>query len=340
MLQAHTSLLSSNKNQSAVESICLNGIGLIGVSDEYPGVSTGIGFQNPYSFNDINTLQTTVFQDGDSIEINERFVSHGGLNFWSVGSGFPISENFSLGVTFSYVSGSQNVLTETNLHSKGQFSHAATDNVTSKTERIYTGFDLRFGFIYQPQSRLRTGGRLVVPTSITFTENSIQKFIDSDSLLILDRKGRLNTPFSGALGVSFILAGAVLSGEFRFRAPYNYFDIVKNSPGSDASMWKKGAGVGIEVNPGPLPFSIRTGYSLDQIDPFAFLVRYDDSSTVSQSNSSGVQKTLSAGIGIELCKSASVNCTYLCYLQNLRYLSGLSEKNRIQRVLLDLVISY
>lgn len=318
----------------------LNGIGLIGVSEEYPGLSTGIGFQNPYSFNDINTLQIIVFQDGDSIEINERFVSHGGLHFWSVGSGFPVSETFSLGVTASYVSGSQKVLTETNLHSKDQFSPAATENFTSETERIYTGFDLRFGFIYQPQSWLRTGGRLVVPASITFTENSVQKYVDSDSLSIVDRKGRLSTPFSGALGVSVILAGAVVSGEFRFRAPYNYFDIVKNSPGSDASMWKKGAGVGIEVTPGPLPLSFRTGYSLDQIDSYAFLVRYDDSTTVVSSNSSGLQKTISAGIGIDLCKNASVNCTYLCYLQSLKYLTGLSEKNCLQRVLLDLIISY
>lgn len=340
MLQARTSLFPNDKYHSAVESINLNGIGLIGISDEYPGLSTGIGFHNPYSFNDINTLQTTFLQDGDSIEINERFVSHGGLYFWSVGSGFPVSETFSLGVTFSYVSGTQKVLTETNLHNKGKSSHVATDNFTSETERIYTGFDLRFGFIYQPQNWLRTGGRLVVPASITFTENSVQKFIDSDSLSTVNRQGRLSTPFSGALGVSVILAGAVVSGEFRFRAPYNYFDIVKNSPGSDASMWKKGAGVGIEVTPGTLPLSFRTGYSLDQIDPCAFLVRYDDSSSVSQSSSSGLQKTISAGIGIDLCKNASVNCTYLCYLQNLKYRNGLFENNCLQRVLLDLIINY
>ncbi len=340
MLQAHTSLFPDNNFHSTVESIYLNGIGIIGVNEEYPGVSTGIGFQNPYSFNDINTLQTTVFQDGDSTEINERFVSQGGLHFWSVGSGFPISENFSLGVTFSYVSGSQKVLTETNLHSIDQSSHSATDNFSSETERTYTGFDLRFGFLYQPQRWLRTGGRLVVPSSITFKENSVQKFIDSDSLIIADRKGRLNTPFSGALGASVIFAGTVVSGEFRFRAPYNYFEIVKNSPGSDASMWKKGAGVGIEINPKPLPLSIRTGYSLDQIDPCAFLVRYDDSTTVSLSNSSGMQKTISTGIGINLCENASVNCTYLFYIQNLKYRNGLSEKNCLQRVLLDLIISY
>lgn len=340
MLKAHTRLFSNNSIHSTTESIGLNSIGLIGVNEEYPGLSTGIGFLHPYSFNDINTLQTTLFQDGNSIEVNERFVSHGGLNFWSVGSGIPISETFSLGVTFSYVEGSQKVLTETDLHSKDKSSHVQTDSFTSETERTYNGYDLRFGFQFQPQSWLRTGGRLVVPTSIVFNENSVQKFIDSDSLIKVDRKGRLNTPLSGALGVSVVSAAAVVSGEFRFRAPYNYFEVVKSSPGCDASMWKTGAGVGIEVNPRPLPLSIRTGYSLDQIDPCAFLVRYDDSTTVSPSTSSGLQKTISAGIGINLCKNAYVNCTYLFYIQNLKYLSGLSEKNCIQRVLLDLIISY
>jgi hypothetical protein len=340
MLKANTSLFSNNNIHSTIESISLNGLGLIGVSEEYPGLSTGIGFQNPYSFNDINELQTTIFQNGDPIEINERFVSHGGLNFWSVGSGIPISENFSLGVTASYVNGSQKVLTETKQHIKGKSSHAATDNFTSETNRIYKGYDLRFGFLFQPQSWLRTGGRLVVPASIAFVENSIQKFIDSDSLIMVNRKGRLNTPFSGALGVSIICADVVISGEFRFRAPYDYFDIVRSSPGSDASMWKRGAGAGIEINLRPLPLRIRTGYSLDQIDPCAFLVRYHDSTNVCSSNSSGLQKTISTGIGFNLSENAYVNCTYLFYTQDLKYLSGLSEKNCIQRVLLDLIISY
>jgi hypothetical protein len=340
MLKAHTSLFSDNNIHSTIESISLNSIGLIGVSEEYPGLSTGIGFQNPYSFNDINNLQTTFLQNGDSIEINERFVSHGGLNFWSVGSGFPISENFSLGATFSLVRGTQKVLTQTNQHTKSQSSHVAIDNFTSQIERIYKGYDLRFGFLFQSQSWLRTGGRLVVPTSIDFVENSVQKFIDNDSSIMLNRKGRLCTPFSGALGVSIICADAVISGEFRFRAPYDYFEVVKSSPESDASMWKRGAGAGIEVNLRPLPLSIRTGYSLDQIDPCAFLVRYHDSTTVYPSNSSGLQKTISAGIGFNLSENAYVNCTYLCYIQNLKYRNGLSENNYLQRVLLDLIISY
>jgi hypothetical protein len=340
MLRARTSLLSNDNDHSSFEAISLNGIGLIGVSEENPGFATGIGFQHPYSFNDVNKLQTTFFQNGDSIEINERFVSYGGLNFWSVGSGFPISENFSLGITASLVRGSQKILTETNLHTSSHYSQAATDNFTTETDRIYKGFDLRFGFIFQPHSWLRTGGRLVVPTSIAFFENSVQKFTDNDSLIMETRRGRLNTPFSGALGASLIFANAIVSGEFRFRAPYNYFDIVRSSPGSDASMWKRGAGVGIELNPRPLPLSIRTGYSLDQIDPCGYLVRYHDSPSVSPSSSSGMQKTFSAGFGFNLSENAYVNCTYLYYIQNLKYQNGLSEKNCLRRVLVDLAINY
>lgn len=340
MLKAHTSLFPNSNNNSTIESIRLNSAGMISVSEDNPGLATGIGFQHPYSFNDVNNLQTTIFQDRDSIEINEKFVSQGGLNFWSIGSGFPVSENFSLGVTFSFVRGSQKVLTETSQYIKDQSSHVVTDNFTTECERIYNGYDLRFGFLFQPQSWLRTGGRLVVPASITFKENSVQKFIDNDSLIMIDRKGRLNTPLSGALGVSILCADAVISGEFRFRAPYDYFEIVRSSPESDASKWKRGAGAAIEVNLRPLPLRIRTGYSLDQIDPSAFLVRYNDSTTVSPSSSSGMQKTISAGIGFNLSDNAYVNCTYLCYIQNLKYRNGLSEKNNLQRVLLDLTISY
>lgn len=340
-LQTHTNLITnSNTEPSTGESIHLNGVGLIGVNQEYPGLTTGIGFQNVFSFDDINKLQTTVFRGGDSINVMERFFSQGGLNFWSIGLGVPISNYFSIGGTISYAGGSQKVLTETNQQIKGRTSQAASDNFSTEIKRIYKGFDLRMGFLYQPESWLRTGARLVFPSLIKFTENSVQKFKNIDSTSVIDRKGQLKTSLSGALGLSFIFAAATISGEFRFRAPYNYFDIAKFSHGSEASMWKKGAGAGIELNPRPIPFKIRAGYSLDQIDPYAFLLKYDDSTTAIPQFSSGLQRTISSGIGINICKRATVNCTYLYYIQNLRYLNGLTEKNDIQRVMMDLMISY
>jgi hypothetical protein len=340
MLKSHTNLITNDNLPSTGQSIRLNGIGLIGVNQEYPGLTTGIGYQNAFSFNDINKLQANVFQSGDSIEINERFISRGGLNFLSIGLGVPISNNFSIGGTISYAGGSQKVLTETNQHIKGRSPQTASDNFTTEIKRIYKGYDLRLGFLYQPQSWIRTGGRLVLPSVIKFSENSVQKFKNIDSTYTTDRNGQLRSSLSGALGASFIFAAATVSAEFRFRAPYNYFDIAKVLPRSDASVWKKGTGMGVELNPKPLPFLIRAGYSLDQIDPCAFLLKYDDSSTVSSLSSSGSQKTISSGIGINICKRATVNCTYIYYIQNLKYLNGLKERNEIQRVMMDLMISY
>ena len=340
MLKTHMNLITNNNLPAIGQSLRLNGIGLIGVNQEYPGLTTGIGYQNAFSFNDINKLQTTVFQGGDSIEVNERFISRGGLNFLSIGLGVPISNNFSIGGTISYAGGSQKMLIETNQNIKDRSPQTASDNFTTEIKRLYKGYDLRLGFLYQPQSWIRTGGRLVLPSVIKFSENSIQKFKNNDSTYTIDRNGQLRSSLSGALGASFIFAAATVSTEFRFRAPYNYFDIAKISPRSDASVWKKGAGMGVEVNPKPLPFLIRAGYSLDQIDPCAFLLKYEDSSTASTQSSSGLQKTISSGIGINICRRATINCTYLYYIQNLKYLNGLRERNDIQRAIIDLMISY
>lgn len=338
-LRLRTSRESERPPADNCQTIRLNGLGAVGFSEEYPGVSTGLGFQKVYSFDNFHQIEERIVQNGDSFNVQEMVVSRGGLDFWSLDISLPLSKKFFIGSTISYVHGIQNILVEAN-SSFAMDGSNKSESYTSKTQRVYKGYDLRFGFLYQPGTWFRTGGRLVVPATINVAENSQYKLPGNDSTVVSKRKGQLHTSLSGAVGASLVMLSTTFTGELRFRAPYNYFDIVKDSMKSSASDWNNGAGVGIEFSPAPIPIIFRTGYSLDKIDPYLLLIKYIDNSATDNQRPAGKQRTISGGIGIVISPQISINSTYVFSLYDLKYPNGYNEKRTNQRVLIDLSILY
>ncbi|MCU0609428.1 MAG: hypothetical protein MUF22_06665, partial [Chitinispirillaceae bacterium] len=227
------------------------------------GLSFAAAFQSPYIFDQNPSFHHTFSDAAGSVEQRRIYRGFGNMHFWSGALGIQVAPGLGIGIAPSYVSGS-----ETIRDNWRETSSAGVADTTEEKDRTYSGFDVRLGALYShPKSGIRIGGRLVLPQTIGYVEQSTYSG---------EWHGTLYSSFSGALGVAATLPFMIVTSEIRFRAPYDIIFPEESIPsGSPAHYFKNGAGIGGEIPLSKSNLLLRFGYSYDEYDPYRFAMRYD-----------------------------------------------------------------
>jgi len=288
------------------------------------GLTFAMGYSAPYSFSEcakysgtdvyLNTKEAlgvsgvdTIFA-GDTLWYdNVKYYASGNLGMWSGAAGWQVAEHLGFGVTASFLYGKQlshkSILSHTR---KGTFDDGAdiASNVT------YTGFDLRFGGLYQVNNFVSIGARLEIPQVVRY--NGTLTYESASEKI----KGQLRSSFAGGLGGAITLPFAIISVDGTFRAPNADVD------SGNLSYWKVGSGIGVEVPVEPMNAMFRCGYTWKEFDQYPYAEYVDDTLVVNTSDavdSDGAVHLITAGATFVLSKSVILDLAYA----NTRYSSEL-----------------
>lgn len=249
-------------------------IGSAGLSIALPtsrgGLSIAGSYSNPVNLDDIFRFSGTSYYHDTISEATRTYRVSGNLNYWSAGFGLQIAPNFGMGLATSLITGKgtgESFLDKKEIASSNDtiFDY---DNFT--TEGKYVGFDLRAGLFYKTKI-ISAGARLVFPEVIRYRDyaNGTYRndYIDATDTYTMF------APYKGAAGVSMTLPFFTVAAEVRLTLPFDYLFPDKKIPdNSQASSFKTGAGIGIEVPLVVAPVIVRAGYSYDDLDlhPYAY----------------------------------------------------------------------
>jgi len=228
------------------------------------GMSVAGSFSNPYLLDDAFSFSGK-YRDNDSlIHVRDRMYHMvGNLDFWTLGFGIQLAQNFGVGVAASIVSGKsegRHVLNKST--SYGESYYSVNDDYS--TEGSYMGYDIRAGIMYT-LNNIQTGARLVLPRSLHNIESYLGEY-DNQAIDASDEY-RLYSSLSGAWGISSQLPFGTISAELRSTLPYDFIFPVEDIPADcQAAYFKTGGGAGIEVPIIGFPAIFRAGYSLDELD--------------------------------------------------------------------------
>jgi hypothetical protein len=254
----------------------------------FPTVQGGFvmaaALQNPYTFDDVRKFGGGYTDTGgNSVSVSRFYKAFGSLHLWTGGFGLQVAEGFSLGAAISYVSGGEDDHDVFLKKTAGKIVDIYGDDYDQTISRSYSGYDIRFGFLYTFVKNWNVGMRIVLPQTIWFTEDASETYPHSPSepQYTETREGKLFSSYSSALGVSGTFPFMTVATELRFRAPYTFTYPAENIPDTSiAAKTRVGAGIGVEVPLARGSTLLRAGYSWDQFDTYLFTKKYDDATAV------------------------------------------------------------
>lgn len=249
------------------------------------GFALGLGFSSPWLLDEVNNATgydvyrggkplsgyPGVITAGDGLFIDQsNHVSKGRLNLWNAGAGWQIAPSLGFGVTLGLLMGDEAEKIELKKTSgNGEFQ-----NLTATSERSFLSYDARVGMLYFPRKEVSIGCRLELPRVWSI---AAENYSEKDAVYgpwDTTSYGKLESPFSGAVGVALQLPFFTVTSDLTFRAPLG-----SDAPsGSDLSYWKEGLGIGLEAPLKWLASVVRGGYAYSQFDPASMHIKWDDPS--------------------------------------------------------------
>jgi len=251
---------------------------------------------------------------GQAADIREG----GGLNSWSLGGAIDIAKDFSLGVTFSLVSGSYSydrLFTESDARNVYHYAPPFDFDrfiYESTINSDISGYNFLFGLMYRKQGRYKIGFTVKTPTYYEISENfsdaGTSYFDNGDNYTIKNpgtTKYNIRTPIVLSGGASLQATDwLLLAGDAEY-TDWTQMEFTNDNPdlqsenrvirdilqpttnlrgGAEVTLWKYGVRLrgGVSYNPSP--------YKGDPKD-------YD-------------QVYYTAGVGIALDESVAVNASY------------------------------
>ncbi|MDO5577206.1 MAG: hypothetical protein Q4F84_09010, partial [Fibrobacter sp.] len=213
-------------------------------------------------FDDISSFKTEYIDiNGNRISVDKQWKNSGGLRLWTAGFGLQVAPSVAIGLAASMVSGKDD--TRSNYT---DFINGEPWSENYKYEERYFGYDLRLGVMYKTDV-FGAGLRFCTPQIIRRRETV-------DGVDGID--ARMYSSYSGAGGVSVTLPFVTISAEGRVTLPLDYLFPSEDIPSnSQASLFKKGGGIGLEFPVVAFPMLVRLGYSYDELDFYQYVVRYD-----------------------------------------------------------------
>jgi hypothetical protein len=289
----------------------LSNIGLVrSLPTTQGGFAFALGYSTPYDFNDLWKFSgKDVYMDknyalgtlhfGDTLYYdNAKYFSSGNLGMWSASVGWQVTQGLGFGGTMSLLNGTQKWHKSILTHTKnGAFDDGSDISSVVK----YTGFDLRFGGLYQVNSRLSAGARFELPQSIKYEVKTVSPDTAEEA------SGTLKSSFSGALGIATMLSFATISADVTFRSPNPDVDE------GDLAYWKIGAGAGLEVPFQAINAMLRAGYSWKELDSYPYADYINNTLQVDKSVQTNVVdnvQMITCGITFILSKSITFDAAY------------------------------
>ena len=324
-------------------------IGSAGLSVALPtsrgGMTIAGSYSNPVLLDDVFRFSGTSELDDTITGVERAYRVTGNLNYWTAGFGLQVAPNFGIGLATSLITGkgtADSYLDEEIFYPDGD-TLPIYDNYIA--EGRYIGYDLRVGLYYKT-SIINAGLRLVVPQVIRYHDyaSGIYDGYDIDGT----DKYTMFAPYKGAIGISAVLPMLTVSAEMRLTLPYDYlFPVEKIPHTSQASRFKTGAGIGIEVPLVVVPLIVRAGYSFDDLDlhPYAydFVSRPDNVKEFDWSDAgmkvSRDLNRISAGIGY-ITESMSFDLTYGMSTWGIATRTNLRQTYLLHRVLASVSVRF
>jgi long-subunit fatty acid transport protein len=282
------------------------------------GFAFAIGYSSPYSFMDVyrfkgfdiyvNPTPGEVLSNGDVNYLRYgdtlwyddfKSVSSGGLGMWSAAAGWQVAEGLGIGLTASYLNGKQmNHRTILTHNQRGVF-----DNVADlATETVYSGFDVRVGAMYRPNSIVSAGARIEIPQVIAY--RTLQRYAGDGQ--VYKSTGQLRSSLTGAFGLAITLPFATVTGDLSARSPNP--DVLEG----DLAYWKIGVGGGVEVPLTKINTILRAGYGWREYDMYPYADYKNDmllTDTTVTTRGTNAHK-ISAGATFVLSKNVMLDFSY------------------------------
>ncbi len=158
-----------------------------------------------------------------------KVLEEGGLNNWSAGGAMDVAKNMSLGVTFTYVSGTykytRNYKEQDNNNVYTTFPFDFDELVVDdEVESDISGANAKFGFMYREPDRFRVGVTIKTPTSFrikeTFNTTAQSYFDNGETFGPFDGPASneydVLTPWVFSAGASVTVRQLVLSGDIEY----------------------------------------------------------------------------------------------------------------------------
>jgi hypothetical protein len=342
-----TTDLYGTEEKTGVQRVRLDNIGyLSSVPTSRGGLTFAGAYQSPYIFDDNPSFSGTYSNtSGQTVQVDRNYRSYGNLNYGSGAFGVQIAQGFGIGASFSMVWGTENIKNLFYKLTDGIISDNINDDYNDHTVRDYLGYDIRLGLMYTPNEDLKLGFRLVLPQTIWFDESLDETYPHSSNTIVsYSWNGTLKSSYSGAFGASYAFKYFTLSSELRFRAPYDFIFPDEEIPsGSIAHRTNLGGGLGAELPLGKTNMLLRGGYSYDQYDPYLFVKKYDDESSVDWStdgfNIDSDRNLVTAGLAY-VANSWCIEGGYGCQFWKVNTNETLKEKHVLHRFMMAFSLRY
>jgi hypothetical protein len=340
---------------SQMQRFRLNSFGLLrSVPTVRGGFALALGYSSPWLLDGVNNAtgndiyrgrdtlygETGTVAAGDHLFIDKsNHVARGQLSLWNAGAGWQIAPGLGFGISVGLLTGSE----VEKIELVKSFNNNEFENVVATAERSYLSSDARLGFLYMPRKEISIGCRLELPRQWSMVAENYNEDNSAYGIAKITSYGKLQSPFSGAIGAALQLPFLTISSDMTFRAP-----LAGSVPsGSDLAYWKEGIGLGFEVPAKWLAGVIRGGYSYSQFDPASMQIKWEDPSIDTGVTVTGLHghQLLSVGYSLFAGNSVSFDVAYGYVISefSMKYTDWeniQTEKNTYQRGMVSLSIRY
>jgi long-subunit fatty acid transport protein len=191
----------------------------------YSNEPNGLGFELE---NDNGEYDYYPF-DSDVLR-TEELTQTGSLGAWSIGGGVMLSENFALGLTVNFYSGSSQYMFDfyqddiDNLYTEYPANYE-TYELHQRIDQDFSGWGVKLGGIYHLSKQLRVGLAVDFPSTVnvleTYSSNDVLYFDDGYASEYEEEPGEweydIKYPFKFSGGVALDLDLLLLAGSFEYR---------------------------------------------------------------------------------------------------------------------------
>jgi len=164
------------------------------------------------------------------VQRTEQITQDGNLGAWSIGAGMMLSENFALGLTINFYSGSSHYVFDffqddvDNLYTSYPANYESYE-LHQRIDSEFSGWGVKLGSIYHLSEHLRLGFTVDFPSTVNVIENYGSSdglyFDDGFASEYDDEPGEwaydIQYPFKFSGGVALDLNLLMLAGSFEYR---------------------------------------------------------------------------------------------------------------------------
>jgi long-subunit fatty acid transport protein len=165
-----------------------------------------------------------------NVQRTEQITQDGNLGAWSIGGGMMLSENFALGLTINFYSGSSHYVFDffqddvDNLYTSYPANYESYE-LHQRIDSEFSGWGVKLGSIYHLSEHLRLGLTVDFPSTVNVIENYGSSdglyFDDGFASEYKDEPGEweydIQYPFKFSGGVALDLNLLMLAGSFEYR---------------------------------------------------------------------------------------------------------------------------